>query len=140
MECVFGVNFVFLGIEELPEGHLKVFILAIVLLVSALGAAVFLFLHLRSKAGAGLPQTKANGYKKLGANGGWAGSDLDPASSIGDYSDRIVEDDEEEEDDDDEDIVYMGPDGTVYRKFKYGLLEEDEDIEMDYDDESYSFR
>uniref|UniRef100_A0A8C8JQA3 P/Homo B domain-containing protein n=1 Tax=Oncorhynchus tshawytscha TaxID=74940 RepID=A0A8C8JQA3_ONCTS len=126
--------------RELPEGHLKVFILAIVLLVSALGAAVFLFLHLRSKAGAGLPQTKANGYKKLGANGGWAGSDLDPASSIGGYSDRIVEDDEEEEDDDDEDIVYMGPDGTVYRKFKYGLLEEDEDIEMDYDDESYSFR
>ncbi|XP_045081890.1 proprotein convertase subtilisin/kexin type 5-like [Coregonus clupeaformis] len=140
MECVFGVNFVFRGIEELPEGHPKLFILATVLLVSALGAAVFLFLRTRSKAGAGLPQTKANGYKKLGANGDWAGSGLDPASSFGDYSDRIVEDDGEEEDDDNEDIVYMGQDGTVYRKFKYGLLEEDEEIEMEYDDESYSFR
>lgn len=50
------------------------------------------------------------------------------------YRDRDFEDDDEEDD-----IVYMGQDGTVYRKFKYGLLEDDED-ELEYDDESYSFR
>lgn len=45
-------------------------------------------------------------------------------------------DDEEEEDDD---IVYMSNDGTVYRKFKYGLLTDEEEIELDYDDETYSY-
>lgn len=51
------------------------------------------------------------------------------------YRDRDNEDDDEEDD-----IVYMGQDGTVYRKFKYGLLEDDEEDELEYDDESYSFR
>lgn len=57
-------------------------------------------------------------------------------SSFGEYSDRIIECEDDEEEDDD--IVYMGQDGTVYRKFKYGLLDEDE-IELEYDDESYSY-
>lgn len=46
---------------------------------------------------------------------------------------------DDDDDDDDEDIVYMGQDGTVYRKFRYGQLGEDED-ELEYDDESYRFR
>lgn len=50
------------------------------------------------------------------------------------YRDRDVEDDDED------DIVYMGQDGTVYRRFQYGLLEDDEEDELEYDDESYSFR
>lgn len=57
-------------------------------------------------------------------------------SSSGEYSDRVVERGDEEEDDD---IVYMSHDGTVYRKFKYGLLTEEE-IELDYDDEMYSYK
>uniref|UniRef100_A0A8C5MTT0 Proprotein convertase subtilisin/kexin type 5 n=1 Tax=Leptobrachium leishanense TaxID=445787 RepID=A0A8C5MTT0_9ANUR len=52
------------------------------------------------------------------------------------YHDR----DDEEDNDDDDDIVYMGQDGTVYRKFKYGLLEDDDEEDLEYDDESYSFR
>ncbi len=52
------------------------------------------------------------------------------------YCDKDVgqEEDEEEED---EDIVYMGMDGIVYRKFKYSMLEGDEEgeeVELEYDD------
>lgn len=44
------------------------------------------------------------------------------------------------DEDDDDDIVYMGQDGTVYRKFKYGLLDDDDEYELEYDDESYSYQ
>lgn len=83
------------------------------------------------------PKAKAGGYEKLGTNGG--PSSQPSTSAYGDYSDRIIDsEDNEEEEDDDEDIVYMGQDGTVYRKFKYGLLE-GEEIDLEYDDESYSY-
>lgn len=57
-------------------------------------------------------------------------------SPSGEYSDRVECEHEEEEDDD---IVYMSNDGTVYRKFKYGLLTDEEEIELDYDEENYSY-
>lgn len=58
-----------------------------------------------------------------------------------DLSDRSKGRGEDDDDDDeDEDIVYMGQDGTVYRKFRYGQLSEDNEDELEYDDESYSFR
>ncbi|KAJ8005984.1 hypothetical protein DPEC_G00123560 [Dallia pectoralis] len=140
VECILGVNFMFRGIEELPEWHPMHFIMTTMLLVLGLGAALFLVLHMRSKAGAAQYQTKTGGYQKLDSNGNGRGASVYQESAYGEYNDRIVDDDDDEEDaDDDEDIVYMGQDGTVYRKFKYGLLEED-DIEMEYDDESYSFR
>uniref|UniRef100_A0A8C2KSV0 Proprotein convertase subtilisin/kexin type 5b n=1 Tax=Cyprinus carpio TaxID=7962 RepID=A0A8C2KSV0_CYPCA len=44
---------------------------------------------------------------------------------------------QEDEEEEDEDIVYMGRDGMVYRKFKYSLLERDEEgeeVELEYDD------
>lgn len=44
------------------------------------------------------------------------------------------------DDEEDDDIVYMSNDGTVYRKFKYGLLTDEEEIELDYDDETYSYK
>lgn len=86
-----------------------------------------------------MPRTKAGGYEKLDSNGGV--SSQPNISSFGGYSDRIIEceDDEGEDDDEDDDIVYMGQDGTVYRKFKYGLLDDDE-VDLEYDDESYSYR
>uniref|UniRef100_A0A3B5KST8 Proprotein convertase subtilisin/kexin type 5 n=1 Tax=Xiphophorus couchianus TaxID=32473 RepID=A0A3B5KST8_9TELE len=81
-------------------------------------------------------KTKEGGYQKLNMN------DVSPpqptTSSFGEYSDRITECGNDEEYDD-EDIVYMSKDGTVYRKFKYGLLDDD-DVELEYDDESYSYR
>ncbi|KAJ8413952.1 hypothetical protein AAFF_G00065500 [Aldrovandia affinis] len=144
-ECVPGVNFSFRGVEELA-GRPVLFIITSILLILSLGGAVFLFLHFRSKD---KPKVKASGYEKLGNSGGAKGSaSFEPGYSGGsahfresqlvDYQDRA--EDEEDEDEEDEDIVYMGQDGTVYRKFKYGLLEEDEEEEMEYDDESYSFR
>ncbi|XP_071385584.1 proprotein convertase subtilisin/kexin type 5-like [Centroberyx affinis] len=142
-ECILSVNFVLRGPEEseVPGGPAKLFVTACVLLIVAIGGVVFLFLQARSRALSipGAPKIKAGGYEKLDNNGG-VGSQ--PAtSSFGEYSDRIVEcEDDEEEDDEEDDIVYMGQDGTVYRKFKYGLLDEDEEIELEYDDESYSYR
>ena len=47
---------------------------------------------------------------------------------------------DEDDDDEDEDIVYMGQDGTVYRKFRYGGIGDDQEDELEYDDESYTFR
>ncbi|CAB1456489.1 unnamed protein product [Pleuronectes platessa] len=132
-ECIMGVNFVMEAAEA--QGRTpKLFITVCVLLIVSLGGGIFLFLSARARTLAIAPKTNSGGYEKLDSNGG-----INPeptASAFGDYSDKIVEckEDDEEEDDD---IIYMGQDGTVYRKFKYGLLDEDE-IEMEYDDESYS--
>lgn len=122
--------------KDQQGGTAKLFVTVCVLMVLAVGGGVFLFLNSRSKSLNIAPKTKAGGYKKLDTNGGIP---TQPAfTSFGEYSDRITECEEEEEDDD-EDIVYMGQDGTVYRKFKYGLLDDDE-IELEYDDESYSYK
>lgn len=104
-----------------------------------MGGGLFLLLSAQSRTRAMAPKAKAGGYEQLNTNGG-IGSQPH-TSSFGEYSDRIIEceDDEDDEEDDDDDIVYMGQDGTVYRKFKYGLLDEDE-IDLEYDDESYTYR
>lgn len=113
----------------------KLFVTACVVLILSVGAGLFLFLNARSKTLAITPKTKAGGYQKLDTNGGV----VSQPSSFGEYSDRIIEcEGDEEDNDEDDDIVYMGQDGTVYRKFKYGLLDDDE-IELEYDDESYSY-
>lgn len=133
-----GVNFIVGTAEDLEaKGHpAKLFVTVCVLFVVSVGGVVFLFLSARSKSLAIAPKTTAGGYEKLDTNGGVISQSTTP--SFGEYSDRIIgcKDDEEEDDDD---IVYMAQDGTVYKKFKYGLLDEDE-IELEYDDESYSYR
>ncbi|KAK9523367.1 hypothetical protein VZT92_019778 [Zoarces viviparus] len=137
-ECNLDVNFVMKDAEDLEAqgSTAKLFVTGCVLLILSVGGGIFLFLNARSKSLANAPKTKAGGYEKLATNVGIASQPT--TSSFGEYSDRIVEGEDNEEDDDDEDIVYMGQDGTVYRKFKYGLLDEDE-IELEYDDESYSY-
>lgn len=137
-ECILGVNFILRGAEDLEaQGKTaKLFVTVCVLLILSVGGGVFLFLSARSKYLAIAPKNKAGGYERLDTNGGIASQPH--TSSFGEYSDRIVECEDDEEDDDD-DIVYMGQDGTVYRKFKYGLLDEDE-IELEYDDETYAYR
>ncbi|XP_029019493.2 proprotein convertase subtilisin/kexin type 5-like, partial [Betta splendens] len=135
-ECILGVNFVIRDAKDLESNTSKLFVTACVLLILSVGGGLFLFLSARSRTQAPAPKVKAGGYEQLKTNGG-VGSDTH-ASSFGEYSDRIIEREEEEEDDED-DIVYMGQDGTVYRKFKYGLLDDDE-IELEYDDESYTYR
>lgn len=134
-----GVNFMLREAEDLEaQGKTaKLFVTACVLLIISVGGGVFLFLNARSKSLSITPRTKAGGYEKLDTNGGIASQPT--TSSFGEYSDRIVECEDDEEDNDDDDIVYMGQDGTVYRKFKYGLLDEDE-VELEYDDETYTYR
>ena len=138
MECILGVNFVMGKAEDLEAqgSSARLFVTVCVLLILSVGGGIFLFLSARSKSLAITSKTKAGGYKKLDTNGDIASKPT--TSPYGEYSDPIIECEEDEEEDDD-DIVYMSQDGTVYRKFKYGLLEEDE-IELEYDDESYSYR
>lgn len=132
-----SVNFVMGTLEDLEaQGSVsKMFVTICVLLILLVGGGVFLFLSARAKSRAIAPKHKTGGYEKLDTGGDSASKPT--TSSLGEYIDRNVrgEDDEEDEDDD---IVYMANDGTVYRKFKYGLLDEDE-IELEYDDESYSY-
>ncbi|MEQ2290015.1 hypothetical protein AMECASPLE_039030 [Ameca splendens] len=112
-------------------------VMTCVIIIIFLGGGIFLFLAAFSKWFTTKPKTKAGGYQKLDTN-----SDCPPqptTSWFGDYTDRITECENNDEEYDDEDIVYMTKDGTVYRKFKYGLLDDD-DVELEYDDESYSFR
>ncbi|MGH0156290.1 UNVERIFIED_CONTAM: hypothetical protein FKN15_031152 [Acipenser sinensis] len=140
-ECIVRPRFILKQMEYTDRPAL--FISSSILVILSLGGGVFFFLRSRSKA---QPKEKS-GYEKL-ANSSKPISSFDPKrASVGssyrqehviEYRDR-VEKEEEEEDDEDEDIVYMGQDGTVYRKFKYGLLEDDDDEELEYDDESYSF-
>ncbi len=161
-ECVLSTNLAFRNEEEEEaRGNLVVFIIACILLVLGLVAVVFLIRHSRSKRAP--PDIPPRGYEKLGSEGGYGGgrhggyssassaSHSGRASSSGgrfqetqlvDISDRRSgsKDDDDDDDDDDEDIVYMGQDGTVYRKFRYGQLGEDNEDELEYDDESYTFR
>ncbi|KPP76934.1 hypothetical protein Z043_103678, partial [Scleropages formosus] len=137
-ECVLSVNFEVQEVEE-SAGRPALFIVTSILLLLGIGVAVFLFLHARSKE---TPKSKPGGYEKLSNSGGggygkpMTSYESSRSEQLVDFSDRAEEGDEDE----DEDIVYMGQDGTVYRKFKYGLLEDDEEDELEYDDESYSFR
>lgn len=161
-ECVLTTNLAFRNEEEEEvRGNLAVFIVACILLVLGLVAVVFLVRHSRSKsAPSDIPP---RGYEKLRSGGGYGGgaggySSASSASYSGHAGSsggrfqegRLVdlgesrlgrkEDDEDDDDDDDEDIVYMGQDGTVYRKFRYGQLGDDKEDELEYDDESYTFR
>lgn len=148
--------------EEEARGNLTVFIIACVLLVLALVAVVFLIRHSRSKSAP--PDIPPRGYEKLGSEGGYGGGGGSRysgysssvshggragSSSGGRFKETQLVDigerrsgskDDDDDDDEDEDIVYMGQDGTVYRKFRYGQLGEDNEDELEYDDESYTFR
>lgn len=132
-----GVNFVMKTTGEGQSSATKIFVTACVLFILCVGGGIFAFLNSRSKTAAVRPQTKAGGYAKLNTNGGSVS--LPSSSPYGEYSDRIIDSEDDDEEEEEEDIVYMGQDGTVYRKFKYGLLEGDE-IDLEYDDESYSYR
>lgn len=154
-ECILTTNLAFRNEEEEEvRGNLAVFITACVLLALALVAVVFLVRHSRSKSA---PSDVApRGYEKLGSGRHGAYSSSSSASYGGRASSsggrfqetqlvdigesRLGSRDDDDDDDDDEDIVYMGQDGTVYRKFRYGQLGEDNEDELEYDDESYTFR
>lgn len=137
VECILGVNFVFNPIEDLEAqgGATKRFATICVLLILSAGFGFFIVLSLRARSLSTAPKPSAAGYMKVDSNGHIASKPV--TSPSGEYSDRVVERGDDEEDDD---IVYMSNDGTVYRKFKYGLLTDEEEIELDYDDETYSYK
>ena len=145
MDCVPGFNVVPRGAEELAGSRAGLWVALCVLLTGAIGGTLFLLLQARSKAQPVFRalKAKAGGYQKLdGRRVGLARTAA--TSSLGQYSDHIVQsdgrDDEDGEEEEEENIVYMGQDGTMYRKFRDGPLDEDEEVELEYDDESYSFR
>uniref|UniRef100_A0ACB8EQT3 Proprotein convertase subtilisin/kexin type 5 n=1 Tax=Sphaerodactylus townsendi TaxID=933632 RepID=A0ACB8EQT3_9SAUR len=111
-----------------------------ILLILTSGAIVFIWKRSRTK----LKPVNQGGYEKLVDNTKTATSFKSNHHQSTSYlEDQMIEykdRDDDDDDDDDDDIVYMGQDGTVYRKFKYGLLEDDAEDELEYDDESYSFR
>nr|XP_045001506.1 proprotein convertase subtilisin/kexin type 5 isoform X2 [Jaculus jaculus] len=81
------------------------------------------------------------GYEKLREPGKPPSSSYRGESS-GLGEDQVIEyrdRDGDADTDDEDDIVYMGQDGTVYRRFQYGLLRAEEADELEYDDESYSY-
>ncbi|KAM4719585.1 proprotein convertase subtilisin/kexin type 5 [Anableps anableps] len=159
-QCILSTNLPFRNEEEEESrGNLTMFIIASILLVLGLIGVVFLIRLSWSKSGPS--ELPPRGYKKLGSGGGFGGGNIysgyTSASSTsygGSSGGRFQEaelvdigtrrsgnkDDDNDDDDDDEDIVYMGQDGTVYRKFRYGHLGDDNEDELEYDDESYTFR
>lgn len=137
-ECVVTTSVAFWnegGQEEEVRGNLVVFVIASVLLGVGLVAVAFLVKRSRSKSEP--PEIRPRGYEKLGSD---SSGRHGRSSGSRFQEDQLVDIGIKEEDDEDEDIVYMSRDGTVYRKFRYGQLGEENQDELEYDDESYAFR
>lgn len=139
-ECVLTTNVAFWNEEEEEEeevrGSLVVFVISAVLLVLGLAAVALLVKHSRPKRAPS--EIRPGSYQKLGAHGS---ASLHAGSSGSGFQEaQLVDIGVKEDDDEDEDIVYMGRDGTVYRRFRYGQLGEENEDELEYDDESYAFR
>ncbi|KAJ7423631.1 hypothetical protein BTVI_09195 [Pitangus sulphuratus] len=116
------------------------FVITCILLLLVIGAIVFIWRRSRAKTQA----VNKGRYEKLTNHSKTFPSSVSNYHKSTSYQeDQVIEyrdRDNEDYDDEEDDIVYMSQDGTIYRKFKYGLLEDDEEDELEYDDESYSFR
>lgn len=135
-ECVLTTNMAFWNEEKEEEvrGSLVVFTVAGVLLALGLLATALLVKHSRSESAPA--EIRPGGYEKLGSGRrGGHGSGFQDAQLV-----DISTKEDDNEDDEDEDIVYMGRDGTVYRRFRYGQLGAETEDELEYDDESYAYR
>ncbi|XP_062399560.1 proprotein convertase subtilisin/kexin type 5-like isoform X2 [Sardina pilchardus] len=132
--CVLGVNFRFVEPREQELGEaLEGVVVTLVLGSLGVGLALFLVLWLRSTAPRA-PIVRLQGYEKVPVQA----TPLPPDNLL-QFRDGPDDDEEDEEGEEDCDIVYMGQDGTVYHKFKYGLLDEhDDEPELEYDDEGYT--
>lgn len=134
-ECVLRANEVGPAAEH---SKTALFITSSIMLALLLGAAVTVW---RKSRGRVQPRVKT-GYEKLAdPRKSYYSSKSSHLQSTSFEEDEVIEyRDRDYDEDDDDDIVYMGQDGTVYRKFKYGLLDEEEEDQLEYDDESYSYR
>uniref|UniRef100_A0A6I8SHP8 Proprotein convertase subtilisin/kexin type 5 n=1 Tax=Xenopus tropicalis TaxID=8364 RepID=A0A6I8SHP8_XENTR len=130
------------GLLTESEGKQKtaLFITTSILLVLSIGAILVYWKRSKAK----VKSVSKAGYEKLPDQTKSFQSFKGRERTSSFQRDQVIEyhdrEEEDEDEDDDDDIVYMGQDGTVYRKFKYGLLEDEEEDDLEYDDESYSFR
>ncbi|CAM4558064.1 unnamed protein product [Lepidochelys olivacea] len=135
-ECVLQT---ILNLPAQSKGKTALFVATSILLILCIGAIAFIWRRSQAKA----QTVNRCGYEKLRDHSKpFSSYKSNHHESTSYQDDQVTEykdwDNEDEEEDDD--IVYMSQDGTVYRKFKYGLLEDEEEDELEYDDESYSFR
>ncbi|KAI1239706.1 Proprotein convertase subtilisin/kexin type 5, partial [Lamprotornis superbus] len=123
----------------LPPGRKSkttLFVITCILLLLVIGAIVFIWRKAQTKT---QPVNKGR-YEKLTNHSKTFPSSVSNYHKNPSYhEDQVIEyrDRDYEDDDDEDDIVYMGRDGTIYHKFKYGLLEDDEEDELEYDDERF---
>ncbi|KAK1884381.1 Proprotein convertase subtilisin/kexin type 5 [Dissostichus eleginoides] len=126
-ECVLSTNLAFRNKEEeVSGGNLTIFIITCFLLVFGLVAVVFIIRHSRSKRAP--PDITPRGYEKLGSGGGFGGGGIGFSSSSS--SARPFP------------LLLADASRTLswWTKFRYGQLDEDNEDELEYDDESYTFR
>uniref|UniRef100_A0A8C1W980 Proprotein convertase subtilisin/kexin type 5b n=1 Tax=Cyprinus carpio TaxID=7962 RepID=A0A8C1W980_CYPCA len=131
-ECIVALSYNLFNNHPVTSVHPGLFVFTVIFVLVSLWLAIFLFLHLRQKI-TSKPIVKLNGYTKI-RDDPFTSATLSDSMQM-DYCDKEVGQEEDEEED--EDIVYMGRDGIVYRKFKYSLLEgveEEEEVELEYDD------
>ncbi|XP_073723703.1 proprotein convertase subtilisin/kexin type 5b isoform X1 [Misgurnus anguillicaudatus] len=137
-ECIVGLNHDFFSKEPLPSVRPGLVVFTVIFVLVSLWFAMFYFLHFRRRI-TSKPVLKTNGYAKI-PDGPFTSASLKD-SIHPEYCDK--DQDQEEDEDEEDDIVYMGRDGIVYRKFKYSMLEEDEpeeEAEYEYEDEMYTFK
>lgn len=130
-ECKLGFNFNFRSREEVPARNPGLDTVLAIFLLIGIGLLVFLFMHLKLK----MPSFsiyKSNGYAKLEKEPAFTAATLRDSIQV-EYCDKDEDNEEEDEDDNEDEIVYMGQDGVVYHKFKYGILDQEEE-DMEYDD------
>ncbi|KAI4878135.1 hypothetical protein NFI96_007718 [Prochilodus magdalenae] len=134
--CILGTNYNFHSREQVPAGKPGLVAIITIILLLALGVVVLLSMQWRPKLPA-FPSNKSKGYTKVDKQPSFTTATLRDSIQA-EYCDRNGDEEEEDEDNEDE-IVYMGQDGVVYKKFKYGLLDQEEDdLEMEYDDSIYT--
>ncbi|XP_074062783.1 proprotein convertase subtilisin/kexin type 5 isoform X2 [Macrotis lagotis] len=109
-----------------------------IMLILLFGVTIYVWKRSRAKS----QKMHKAGYEKLSnQNKTFSSYKSSFGESTNFQEDQVIEyRDRDYDEDEDDDIVYMGQDGTVYRKFKYGLLDDDDEDELEYDDESYSFK
>ncbi|ROI69436.1 Proprotein convertase subtilisin/kexin type 5 [Anabarilius grahami] len=130
-ECIVALNYNLFTNDAATLGHPGLVAFTFIIVLVCLWLVIFLFLHFR-KWITMKPIVKLNGYSKI-ADGPFTSATLNDSLQT-EYSDK------DEGQEEDEDIVYMGRDGIVYRKFKYSLLEgaeEEVEVELEYDDEMH---
>uniref|UniRef100_A0A8C1PM43 Proprotein convertase subtilisin/kexin type 5b n=1 Tax=Cyprinus carpio TaxID=7962 RepID=A0A8C1PM43_CYPCA len=131
-ECIVALSYSLFNNDPVTWVHPGLFVFTVIFVLVSLWLAIFLFLQFRQKIFLKLT-IKSNGYTKIADDHFTSATFSD--SMQAEYCDKEAGQEDEEEED--EDIVYMGRDGMVYRKFKYSLLERDEEgeeVELEYDD------